>query len=147
MNLHEAEELARQKMNEHGLYAWSFEFDRSVNRRGLCNYSAKKISLSKSLTQIRTEEAVLNTILHEIAHAIVGPFNGHGKVWFNKAVSIGCNGERCSSDVHEAIQPAFVGTCPGCSRTIERHRRKNISCGKCLPGAYSVKFRFKWVRR
>lgn len=133
-------------MAEHGLDAWSFEFDNAVKRRGACNYSQKKISLSESLTLIRTEEAVINTILHEIAHALVGPGAGHGESWKKQAIMIGCSGERCSSDVHEAIKPGFKGTCPGCSRTIARHRRRNLSCGKCSPGVYNPAFRFKWRR-
>ena len=43
-------------------------------------------------------EVIKNTILHEIAHAIVGyGVSAHGSEWKRMAMSIGCNGQRCSS--------------------------------------------------
>ena len=144
MDILRAEKLAIEKMAEHGLSDWSFSFDDSVQRRGVCHHAEKKICLSLELTRIRTEEAVINTILHEIAHALT-PGSNHGQAWLHKAVSIGCDGTRCSTD-GAAIQAPFIGICPGCGKRIERHRQKNISCSKCSSGVYNRKYRFKWSR-
>lgn len=149
MDILKAETMAKEKMAEHGLNDWSFQFDSSVRRRGYCSYTQRFISLSKPLTELRTEEAVLNTILHEIAHALVGYGHGHGKVWYEQALTIGCNGERCSSDEHEPIKPKYQGQCPKCLRIVYKHRRNKIACGRCCKqygnGKWQEAFLFKWV--
>ena len=37
------------------------------------------------------DEEVKNTLLHEIAHALVGPGHRHNRVWRQKAREIGCD--------------------------------------------------------
>jgi len=99
MNLNEAKGLARSMMAEHGLTEWNFKFDTARNRLGLTRFSNKTISISKSLTFLNPESQVRNTILHEIAHALVGPSHGHNNVWRSKAISIGCNGQRTTNSI------------------------------------------------
>lgn len=81
-------------MGEYGLSDWSFEYDKSVRRYGLCNYNRRRISLSANLVELNSEAETLNTILHEIAHALT-PRAGHGREWADMAKSIGCTGSRC----------------------------------------------------
>ena len=95
MRLEYTEKLARKLMKEHNLTDWSFEFDNAVVRFGCCKYSKKLFSLTKELVLINNRKEIKDTILHEIAHALVGSGNGHNWVWKNKALEIGCNGERC----------------------------------------------------
>ena len=132
MELLKAKNLAILLLDEHGLMdkGWYFEFDRAKRRLGSCNYRHKKITLSSALTELRDEENVRNTILHEIAHAIVGWKNAHNNVWRAKAIEIGCNGERCGNDVK--IEGKWKATCPN-GHTAYRHRKpKNrVSCGVC----------------
>ena len=92
MDIHKARLLAVEKMKFHNLTDWNFRFDNAKRRFGLCAYKSKMISLSESLTELNPEEEVLNTILHEIAHALVGRGKGHTQVWKLKALEIGCNG-------------------------------------------------------
>ena len=42
-------------------------------------------------------EAIKKTVLHEIAHAIVGYSHGHDKVWVSCCKSIGGNGKRLAT--------------------------------------------------
>lgn len=70
MNLVAASRLARELMDQHGLKAWTFEFDDAVRRAGMCSYGKRRISLSAPLTRIHDEREVRDTILHEVAHAI-----------------------------------------------------------------------------
>lgn len=100
MELKRAEEMVKDLMHYHGLHDWHFKFDRAVYRLGLTHYGRKVISLSKQATLRDVEARVLNTILHEIAHVLVGPGNGHNHVWREKAVQIGCDGNR-TTDVQE----------------------------------------------
>jgi predicted SprT family Zn-dependent metalloprotease len=132
MELLKAYQLGVTLMEKYNLdkMDWSFEFDNAKRRFGCCNYRKKKITLSAPLTELRDESFVKNTILHEIAHALVGGRHGHDNVWRAKAIEIGCNGNRCSSDVE--IKGKWIGTCPN-GHTKHRHRKPSgsISCGTC----------------
>ena len=132
MELGEARRLGTALLEEHGLGDWSFTFDRAKRRAGVCRYGARQISLSAPLTRLHPAAEVRDTILHEIAHALVGPRHGHDAVWRATAVRIGCSGQRCSSADAPAIEGAWVGTCAGGHR-VTRHRRpaRPMACARC----------------
>ena len=77
MNLFEASILARSLMSEHGLADWGFAFDHARRRFGACNYTRRRITLSRPLTLLNGIDEVRDTILHEIAHALC-PGDKHG---------------------------------------------------------------------
>jgi predicted SprT family Zn-dependent metalloprotease len=85
---------ALQLMTEHGLKNWRFKFDHSTRRAGCCNYRDKIISISFDLARTGSDADIRDTILHEIAHALVGKKHNHDAVWKAKARAIGCTGER-----------------------------------------------------
>ena len=91
------EDLAWHYLDEHGLLdeGWAFKWDNAKSRAGVCDHSHKAIGLSKFVTKYRSYEDAEDTILHEIAHALVGPRHGHGPVWRAKAREIGAKPERC----------------------------------------------------
>ena len=122
MNLERAYRLARAKMDERGLQKWDVMFDRSKTRFGCCWHYKKLITLSEDLVVLNSEEEVLNTILHEMAHALVSHRHGHDKVWRQKAIELGCNGKRCYDG--SVIQPPtqYQATCDGCGYIYHRHR-------------------------
>ena len=134
MELQSAQALAQSLLNQYGLLAWTFKFDNAVKRFGQCSYRSKTISLSKPLVLLNSEAEVKHTILHEIAHALVGTGHGHNQTWVRTAKSIGCNGNRCySSD--EVVTPPMKYTlhCTTCGRDTQRARRPrfDIACGRC----------------
>ena len=132
MELDDAAQLASELMRKHGLLPrWKFAFDRAIRRFGSCNERKKLITLSGRLTELNSEYQVRDTILHEIAHALVGARAGHGRKWRKMASLVGCNARSCYGD--EVRQPAggFVGQCPTCGRELRRARRRQVSCGRC----------------
>jgi len=141
MILNEAEQLALKLMKQHGLIGkgWKFKFDKAKKRYGCCMHSKRIISLSSPLTQIRKDDKVRNTILHEIAHALVGCGHGHDDVWRSKALEIGCNGQRCSNDA--SIKGNWVGECPN-GHVSYKHRMSKAqkSCGICYPSKFNKKY-------
>jgi predicted SprT family Zn-dependent metalloprotease len=128
----EARRLAVGLMRRHGLNGWHLVFDNAKTRAGICRAVPKQIGLSQVLTALHNEAEVTDTILHEIAHALVGPEHGHDEVWQAKAVAIGSSAKRCVSS--NAPKPAgpWVGTCPSGHETT-RHRQPTRvqSCGHC----------------
>jgi hypothetical protein len=64
--------LAIAEMNAWGLVqkGWTFKVDNAKSRHGLCNYNAKRLSISRQRVDHDSKEDVVNTIRHEIAHAL-----------------------------------------------------------------------------
>jgi predicted SprT family Zn-dependent metalloprotease len=56
---------------------------------GVCYNNGEKISLQVNHVIFGDIESVKNTILHEIAHALVGNEQGHNEIWQSKAKELG----------------------------------------------------------
>jgi predicted SprT family Zn-dependent metalloprotease len=126
MNLLQAQELAKQLMTQHGLtqQGWRFEFDYAKRRFGVCKYGPKVIGLSRPLTDANDVLRVKDTILHEIAHALVGVGHGHDSVWKRKCVEIGAKPERCfTGEDTNLIAGKYRAVCGGCGKTHSRHKK------------------------
>lgn len=61
---------------------------------GTCDHGIDTISFSRQFTEISDESEFINTVLHEIAHALVGPKHNHDIFWKNMAKEIGCDAEQ-----------------------------------------------------
>lgn len=133
--MNEAQILARATdlLRSHGLAGWQIRFDHARRRAGCCLYGERVISLSRVLLPHYPPEAVDEVILHEVAHALVGPAHGHDAVWRRKARQIGATPKaRLSGDLHAPPAP-WVGRCGRCGagRGLYRVPRRVTSCGKC----------------
>jgi predicted SprT family Zn-dependent metalloprotease len=126
MNLHEAAYLACDLMQQHGLAHWSFQFDHARRRFGKCDYTHRRISLSRSLTFLNGLDEVRDTILHEIAHALC-PGDGHGAKWRATCRRIGARPKRCYTDQQVIAPPRRPARyrlgCPRCDWWVDRRRR------------------------
>ncbi len=137
MTLPQIEALALRLLQKHaqesGLAArWRFGFDLAPARGGICRHSEKLITLSVTYCLKASESEIADTLLHEIAHAIVGPRHGHDAVWKATARKIGCTATRCHTVEHTL--PRWKGTC-GCDKVWTRQRltrrSRTGSCGTC----------------
>jgi transposase len=151
MNIQDYQALADSLLAKHGLTAkgWSIGLDDSKSRFGICRQLKKRISLSRHLITLNSIQAVTDTILHEIAHALAPARSYHNAEWQRIALSIGCNGERCYNNSVITPPKAYTGTCPNCKRVISRHRRaRGLACGRCCKaynnGLHSNAYRFIW---
>lgn len=128
-------ELAENLLQEHGLAkeGWRIKYDDSIRRFGQCQYKGKVISLSWKLCELNEVEQVKDTILHEIAHALVGSGNGHNWKWKSKAIEIGCNGKRCYGNEVIIPKAKYRAICPSCGAWSTRNRvpSRRVSCGAC----------------
>jgi len=128
-----AQAMALDLMKLHGLTDWTFKFDRSVRRAGLTSYTNKSIQLSRAMTPNLSDMEVRNTLLHEIAHAMVGPGYGHGPTWRRQALAIGCSADRCITltDAQRVVAPLAIYCLPGQHVVKTAHRRSDISTKHC----------------
>lgn len=126
MELHAAQELIYQAMEQHNLHAkgWSFHWDSAKLRFGLCMFGRKVIKMSRALVLANDEKEVRDTILHEIAHALVGPGHGHGRVWKLMAQAIGARPETCYSTANvKMVDSPYTFTCVDCGFVGHFHRK------------------------
>ena len=123
-------DLATELMDAHGLVGWRIKLDHARRRAGQCDYTNKTISLSRLYVRHADTDHIRDTILHEIAHALVGPRHGHDAVWRQKAREIGCTATMCH-DLSFA-RARWVMTCPNGCFSVERHRKKSgLVCASC----------------
>ena len=132
---------AKLLFKKFGLESWKFEWANTRRRFGRCSYSDKTIEISIVLALLNSEAEVMNTLLHEIAHALT-PGKGHDSTWKSKAVEIGCTGNRCysSEDVKQIVK--YIGQC-GCK--IHKRDRPCLGRRKCLKCGSLFEFRLNDV--
>lgn len=126
-----ARTLAESMMAEHGLAAegWTFRFDSAQRRLGACHHQSQHISMSINYVLAADEDDVRQTMLHEIAHALLpyrdaaGKRIGHGPVWKAKAASIGYTGARTAVNPHTR-QVAEVRVAAANAPTLDRRPMK-----------------------
>lgn len=149
MLLSDVQLLAENLLKKHSLLEWSFGFSRARRQVGVCKFQKKRIELSRYFAEKNCEEDILDTILHEIAHALAGPGTGHNALWRAVCQKIGAKPERCYKTGNlEMPQGRYQAICPNCQATHHRHRRpkKNVNyhCIKCGPELGKVEWVRKW---
>ena len=112
--------------------SWSFGFDNAKTRAGLCNYTAKRITVSKYLAARYEDDEIHQVLLHEVAHAIAGTRAGHGPAWRAIGRELGYEGKRLHDGAIADELAPWVGSCPG-GHTHYRYKRpaRPLACGKC----------------
>lgn len=123
-----------RKVKEFNLIGWTIGMDHAKQRLGCCDPNIKRISVSYHLLRGPTcdEKSMRNTILHEMAHAIVGTDHHHDEVWKKMALRIGCNGKRCGT--MDLVEARYILECPQKCYSQTYHRRPkptNKVCMKC----------------
>jgi predicted SprT family Zn-dependent metalloprotease len=144
MDLKAAHAMARTLLDEHGLTDWTLRFDRAKTRAGVCHGARREIGLSEPLTRLHSEEEVRATVLHEIAHALVGPSHGHDAVWRRQVMAIGGRPERSLDSSSPRPAAPWLGVCPA-GHQVRRHRRpeRPASCPRCTSG-FSLEHLLEW---
>ncbi len=138
---------------------WVFKYnDRKVSL-GLCTYNKKTnekiIYLSAYYLRTNLKDTWLDTMKHEIAHAIDCEIRGksdHGPKWKSIAIQVGCNPKRCY-DGPPLIGPKskYTHHCDNCDNDTPSHRATGVkACGACCKkynkGKYTEKYRLKVLK-
>ena len=140
----QVDQLAQQLFQKHGLVNYSFGFDRAIRRAGLCNYSQKRITISRHLVEAGNMHVVEQVLLHEIAHALAGQAAGHGKTWKAKASELGYLHQRIDGTPLAKQVAKYKGVCPvGHEHFRSRQPARLLSCKLCAP-SFSRRYLIIW---
>ena len=127
--------IAGQLFEQHGLTSrgWRLEFRNYADRLGCCCSKHSTIALNAYYVEHNEEAMVIDTLLHEIAHALVGSCLAHGPEWKAMAMRLGCFPRACSqTDV--VMRPGkWQASCPTCARLFHKHRRPKYVTGYYCP--------------
>jgi predicted SprT family Zn-dependent metalloprotease len=116
------------------LTSWTLQVDRrSTRRAGACHYRPRKITMSAWHVTHSSWDQVRNTLRHEVAHVLAGPFAGHGDMWKREAIRVGAVPKACFSQNDEGMNMVLPWRClcPVCGDLGGKSRRpKNAN----IPG-------------
>jgi predicted SprT family Zn-dependent metalloprotease len=129
--------LQEFKLAERG---WIFDYNYRVRDFGLCKYPKNRrikggiIELSAPFVILNDFDLIHEVLLHEIAHALTGPFHMHDTKWKATAKSIGAKPERL---IYDAVMPRYKyrATCEKCKNLFYRYRQvaynRSVYCPYC----------------
>ena len=146
MDLKELEAIAQRELAKHNLLGWTFGFSDTKRRLGVCKYKHKRIEIARYYAQHSNRESVIDTLLHEIAHAIAGPAARHGPAWKVVAIRLGAKPRACEKSDNVVMEPGvWQAFCPACQTTFHRYRRPMSLTGyRCrCPGRSPLTFEFR----
>ena len=131
---HAADLLERHLNTSAPATRWRFRLETATSRAGICRHNTRIIALSVSFVLRAPWDDIRDTLLHEVAHAIVGAGHGHDVVWQAAARRIGCTANRCSTVTHSLKR--WMGECRRCRDRWFRQRltakvRQRSICPRC----------------
>jgi len=104
-----AQQLIEAEMAKHGLGDWRFRWGSTRHRIGCCRWWQKTIEISLPFVLVADAAEVLDTVLHEIAHALVKNeavagqgelgligLRAHGPEWRAMACKLGARPRACT---------------------------------------------------
>lgn len=129
MNKKTAMEKTYDYMKKEGLYDWHFKFSNHKTLAGVCYYREQRIVLSEYYVLNNSDKEVINTMLHEIAHALAPRWEAHGKVWrkifkdllikYNQPVNV----SRCYDRSVKMPVGKYKITCTACGDYWTQHKK------------------------
>ena len=127
--------LATAAIAKHLKPGWQFALDSGKRRAGLCNYTDRRISISKHHIEVHSVDDSLQVLAHELGHALSGKAAGHSKVWLSAAKSLGYRAEKFSGTEIAREKAPWIGVCPeGHEHFRYRKPTRPLSCGVCGRG-------------
>lgn len=117
---------------ENGLTRWKTVTSKGRRTIGLCNYTTKTINLSRYMLESDDDAYIIDTIIHEVAHALT-PGHRHDAVWRSKAMELGGSGERYAA--HSNYPSKWLGMCANGheSRLFRWNKRTVYRCNCSSP--------------
>jgi len=139
---------ARKLLDQFGLHDWSFVITNHKRFVGYCWQKPKTIGVSRYYLNSPREQ-LLDTVLHEIAHALAGCENGHNDTWKRTAARIGAEPRSCAAmgTVVNSAKPNYVIRCLECGWEVERFRMRKRNFGSLCPECGTVVKIYEYRKR
>lgn len=126
----QALELATQLMTDNNIGHWTLKVRAGTSYLAQTTFNKTIITLGKNFIIKSTKEEFVGTVYHEIAHALVGPGPGHGRVFKNKCYEI--SGDmKCGNTGHNVLAGKFLIECPNCGCKSSSNRSDIGKCKTC----------------
>lgn len=112
-----------------------FSINDSKENAAICYDNPLEIQMSRYFLEspVASKEKIDDILLHELAHAVVGPGEGHNAKWKEFAKSIGCTSEVCAGPFLKKRDYNYSLQCPdGCDvRKLKKPSKTKINiCSK-----------------
>jgi len=153
MELRQAKQLATRLMVEHGVAPSLFKFTNGKCQLGSCKWrrifcgepTLQSIGLSRFLVVLNDEEEIRLTMLHEIAHALVGCDHGHDSTWKLKVMEIGGDPSRLNSTANDLQKLDTLASARFAERSITgialtKRSEERYSTYRCLKDGGKFQF-------
>lgn len=140
-DLSKYEKIANELLTKHELHDWKFVWNNRMTNStwGVCKYRQKEIQLNRKYAQIESDENIIDTIIHEVAHALTKG-DGHGEIWKAKCRELGCKDQQYKNLEKSSMEKLsrFKGYCPTCNDVIYAGRKKKygVVCVSCCNKEY-----------
>lgn len=120
-------------LTQHGKHDWQVGWDSAKRRAGATHFQTKRITYSRVLMPKYPLAVQWQVMLHEVAHALLGPRHGHNQTWKDTVRALGGTPSVTLSPELPSAPARWVGVCPQCSKKRELHSapRRVVSCGNC----------------
>jgi hypothetical protein len=133
--------IGEKLLSRYGLAGWKIAGNsRLAIVAGRCRNDQKVVEMNTSFHVARSRpEDIIDTLRHEVAHALAGWEAGHRVKWKNIAVQIGASPERCYPLTMEGMprrksrgpQPIkYKATCPVCGWTHSAKRMRECDLNR-----------------
>jgi predicted SprT family Zn-dependent metalloprotease len=138
-----------------GLTSWTAALnDRMVSCYGIARYRERRIEVSWPIAQLNGRDETLDTIRHEVAHAIAGPKAGHGDEWKDACGLTGARPVACFDGKAVATPWTYAIVCDGCGEIVGHRSRRSSRAIYHYPEACDPAHldnrkarQFRWVHR
>ena len=154
--LEKYEKITNDMLVKHNLTDWKFIWNNRTTTKtfGICKYRLKEIHLNKKFALVEKTQEVIDTIIHEIAHALTKG-DGHGERWRAKCRELGCKDEQFANTDKETLNKLarYRGVCPTCGHEIFTSRKTDIIHIQCSNKEYRetgktnyMKHKYEWFK-
>jgi len=142
MKIEDTFEMARRILNENNLSTWNVDIIRSKCFGGRCAHKEKTIYISLPYILTNDMEAIEKIIKHEVAHAIVGPWQAHNYKWRRVARTFGIEPSKYLSSDVKIPAGKYQAICQCCNMIYHMNRqpKRRYSCKKCSGGRFDERY-------
>lgn len=126
--------LTRTLLRKQGVNDFIIGFNTNRTRLGVCKHHKRTIEYSELIFKHLERDEIVQTIIHEVAHAAVGPGFGHGPIWQRKYAAMGGTRGRTANlpqEVRHAISK-YVIHCAVTGDIIAYRNRRRADGWSCL---------------